>query len=363
MPLLHANPFTAVRHRLRCTLIVPGLLLGLGLSAADPTQFAAAKALYDSDQLAPALVAFERIAASDPHDAEINFHLGELALRRNEPEKAIEFFRQAVSREPNSSLYHQRLGDAYGRSAQTASVFSALGFARKCAAAYQKAIELDPANIEARFSLFAYYRGAPAIIGGGHDKASREIDAIARLDPDRARIVRAALLVSDKEYAEARREVSALSPLPLNAVTADHVYLSDVEWSSVKIGWGEPARNHAWFSENTHPGVLVIVHGRMYTKGLWAHSPSRYVFPLDGKWRTFTGTVGLREGAHPDGSAVFVVRGDGRTLFRSDLLRANSSQRLQLDVSGVRELELITEPGEARNHFSWAMWADPRLQR
>ena len=333
------------------------------LAATEPTALNTARALFEAGKFSEAQQAFEELAAVDADNAEINFYLGEFALRRNEPEPAIAFLERAAKAAPSNSVYHHRLGDAYGRFAQQASIFRALGLAKKCVAAFQRAVELDPLNINARYSLFTFYRSAPSIIGGGADKAAAEAAAIKKLDPDRGRIALAALHVSQKKYAEARAELAANHPLDLAAVTSDRVYLSDAEWTSATVGWGEPARNYTWFDEHNQSGVVLIVHGRLYGKGLYAHSPSRYTYALDGKWNIFTATVGLREGAPEQGSAIFAVRGDGRELFRSAMLRADESRHVRLDVTGIRVLELVTEPGEQHNHFSWAIWAEPMLRR
>ncbi|MDO8543548.1 MAG: NPCBM/NEW2 domain-containing protein [Opitutaceae bacterium] len=329
----------------------------------DPAAINSARALYEKGRFGEAQSAFEKLFASAPKDPEVNFHLGELALHRNEPEKAVAFFASAIAAAPNVSRFHHRLGDAYGRSAQKASVFSAFGLARKCLASYRRAVELDPANIDARYSLFVFYRNAPGIIGGGSDKAATEADAIKKLDPDRGRVAWAALYVSQEQYDHALATLAEFRPLDLATVQGDSVYLSDVAWTDGKVGWGQPARNHTWFDEKSHPGVVLIVHGRLYGKGLYAHSPSRYAFALDGKWKVFTATVGLRDGAHPQGSAIFTVRGDGRELFRSAMLRVDASKTVNVDVAGVKELELLTEGGEGHNHNSWAIWAEPRLRR
>jgi tetratricopeptide (TPR) repeat protein len=338
-------------------------ILSIRAAAPDSSAIAAARALVEAGKNNEAEKAFEQLAASDPRNAEINFHLGEFALRRNQLEKAITFFEAAVSAAPESSLYHHRLGDAYGRSAQKASVFRALGLAKKCLAAFQRAVELDSNNVAARYSLFTFYRSAPGIIGGGVDKAAAQAAAIKKLDPHRGRLAFAALHVSQKKYADARAELAENRPLDLAAVHGDAVYLSDVEWTNASVGWGEPARNYTWFDENNQSGVVLLVHGRLYAKGLYAHSPSRYTFALDGKWKVFTATVGLRDGAHAMGSAVFIVLGDGRELYRSSLLRTDASDSVRLDVSGVQRLELVTEPGEQHKHFSWAIWAEPMVRR
>jgi len=332
-------------------------------AASDHAALSAARAQYEAGRLDEAEHAFEKLAASEARNAEASFYRGEIALLRNNPDKAVKFFEQAVNAAPDVSPYHHRLGDAYGRAAQEASIFRALGLARKCLAAFKRAVELDPGNLDARYSLFTFYLGAPRIIGGGTGRAAAEAAAIKERDADRARVAFAALHVQQKQFDRARAELAEMRALDLASVRSDRVFLSDVQWTSAEVGWGEPARNHTWFDEKNPRGVVLLVHGRLYGKGLFAHSPSRYSFNLEGKWNIFSATVGLRDGAPEEGAAIFTVRGDGRELFRSAQLRVNASQRVRLEVSGIHELELLTEPGSQDNASSWAIWAEPRLRR
>src|SRR5205807_6702679 len=115
-------------------------------------------------------------------------------------------------------------------------------------------------------------------------------------------------------------------------------------------------RNYFWFDDHIQNGVFLTLGGRFYDKGLYAHSPARFVFPVARKWKTFAATVGLRDGAHPQGSAIFTVRGDGRELYRSRLLRVGDGEDVKVDITKVKELELLTDGGEGHNHNSWAIW-------
>lgn len=160
-----------------------------------------------------------------------------------------------------------------------------------------------------------------------------------------------------------RAAIDPAPPTKLATVTDNQVFLSDVAWVDARVGWGKVARNHYWFDDNIQNGVFLSLRGEVYAKGLYAHSPSRYVFELDGKWRSFTATIGLRDGAQPQGSAIFSVRGDGRELYRSPILRPESCEKIKVDVAGVKQLELGAVGGESHNHFSWAIWVDPRLER
>ena len=175
-------------------------------AATDPAQVGAARALYDARKLPDAQAAFEKIAAADPTCAEAPHFLAQLSLRRNDSDKAVVYAEKAVALAPNNADCQHTLGDAYGSSAQKASVFSQFGLARKCVAAYQRAVALAPANADFHQSLFDYYRQAPGIAGGGTDKALAEAAAIKKLDPLRGRIAFATLYTADKKYDQALAE-------------------------------------------------------------------------------------------------------------------------------------------------------------
>jgi tetratricopeptide (TPR) repeat protein len=95
------------------------------------------------------------------------------------------------------------VGHAAGLSALKAGLFSKLGFAKQCKAAYDKAVELDPKNIEARWSLMEYCRQAPGFLGGGMDQAYVQAEAIKKIDARKGTQAYGNLYVADKKYADA----------------------------------------------------------------------------------------------------------------------------------------------------------------
>jgi hypothetical protein len=60
---------------------------------------------------------------------------------------------------------------------------------------------------------------------------------------------------------------------------------------------------------------------------------------------------------------VFVIKGDGKELYRSDLVKDFQERKLSVDVTGVDELELVAEDGGNGNSSDWAIWFDPTLRR
>lgn len=164
---------------------------------------AEAAELYRTKRYAEARTAFEQVIAAEPANADAAYHLGDLALMRDAPEEGVPWLERATALAPNSSQYFHELGDAYGLAAEKAGLFSKLGWARKCQAAYERAVALDPEDVEARYALFSYYRQAPSIAGGGLDKARAQAGEIQRRDDLRGTLALVELSVAERKFDEA----------------------------------------------------------------------------------------------------------------------------------------------------------------
>ncbi len=198
-----------------------GLLAAAAAAAADLSSISS---LLTANKLPEAAAALAPLAAATPNDPEVNFYLGELALRRKELEKATAFFEKASAAAPTVSRYQRRLGDAWGTQAAEASIFRQPGLAKKCLAAYERAVVLDPKDIDARLSVFEFYRRAPALFGGGFEKSSATAQAIKDLDPARGRVAFATLYVGEKQIDKAFAEFDA----PLKANPDDYTSLYQI---------------------------------------------------------------------------------------------------------------------------------------
>jgi len=186
-------------------------MLLLALAAISATSAAAASEL--EKQCEPLLAAgkfaeaqdiAQKAIAADPKDAEAQYYLGVVLIEQDNYADATPQFEKAVALAPNISKYHRGLGDAHGLAALHAGLFHKLGLAKKSKAAYEKAVELDPASVNARASLINYLWQAPAIAGGGKDKAFAQIDELEKINPPAGRAQRLAYCIKDKNYAAAR---------------------------------------------------------------------------------------------------------------------------------------------------------------
>ena len=122
---------------------------------------------------------------------------------------AISACERARNLDPTSSLNLLWLGRAYGEKADRAGFFSAAGLAGKVRSSFERAVELNPQDWEARTDLAEFYLEAPSIVGGGKDKARLQADALMSLNPGMAHWILARIASKDKDMATTEREYRA----------------------------------------------------------------------------------------------------------------------------------------------------------
>lgn len=109
------------------------------------------------------------------------------------------------------------LGRAYGEKADDSSPFTAARIAGKIRGNFEKAVQLDAKNIDARSDLAEYYLEAPGFMGGGTDKAVDQARLIAQQDAAKAHWVNARIAEKRKDFATAEREYNEAIKVGQNA--------------------------------------------------------------------------------------------------------------------------------------------------
>ena len=161
-------------------------------------------ALYKARRYAEAKEILLKAVAASPRDAAARAYLGQIYSDfDHDPDAAAASLEEAVKLDPQRSLYHQWLGSAYGDQADKAGIFKGPGFAKKCRMEFEKAVALDPTDVEARDSLMQFYSQAPGIVGGGMDKARAQAIAMAKLDPSRGFLAEASIAEREKDAEKA----------------------------------------------------------------------------------------------------------------------------------------------------------------
>jgi tetratricopeptide (TPR) repeat protein len=107
---------------------------------------------------------------------------GQTLFRAGDLDGAAEALEQAVELAPNDAEAHHLLGATYGRQAQAASMFGKMRLAGKIKDEFERAVALAPETLDYRESLLQFYAAAPAVAGGGVDKARAQAAEIAKRD-------------------------------------------------------------------------------------------------------------------------------------------------------------------------------------
>ncbi len=149
------------------------------------------------------------------------------------------------------------------------------------------------------------------------------------------------------------------------AVPSGNVYLSDLNWLSATNGWGPVERDRSNGETALGDGRPITLNGVVYAKGLGAHAHSEIIYNLGGNCSRFQAAVGLDDEVDHQtqwGSVIFRVLVDGVQIFDSGVMRGNSpTQRIDVDVSGRQELQLVITDAGDNNYYDHADWADARL--
>jgi tetratricopeptide (TPR) repeat protein len=144
-----------------------------------------------------------------PADAESFNLLCRAYFMMDEWDPALEACQRAVGLAPQNSMYQLWLGRVYGEKADHSSIFSAPGLAKQARSAFERAVQLDPSNWDARADLGEFYAEAPGIVGGGKDKARAQADALMAINPAMGHWVLARIAEKDKQPDVAEREYRA----------------------------------------------------------------------------------------------------------------------------------------------------------
>lgn len=124
-------------------------------------------------------------------------------------DRGIAACEQATNLDPHNSAYQLWLARTYGEKADRAGFLSAAGLVKKVRTSFERAVELEPKNSEARADLAEFYMEAPSIVGGGKDKARAQAEALLPINPGMAHLVLGRIAEKDKQSADAEHEYRA----------------------------------------------------------------------------------------------------------------------------------------------------------
>lgn len=96
-------------------------------------------------------------------------------------------------------------------------------------------------------------------------------------------------------------------------------------------------------------GTPITLGGKVYSRGLGIFPQTRLKYRLGGDFSRFRAIAGIDDAAPRLKTSVHcTIAGDGRMLFDAEIAPADAPRMIDLDVTGVRDLELFVDFGADR---------------
>ncbi|WP_374675445.1 hypothetical protein [Ideonella sp.] len=249
------------------------LLAAIGLSALLTAPALHAQALRDpawntlleQDRHAELEAAARQRLKAEPADPQATAALGYALLAHAQPadvDAALPLVEACLQRHPQAGECHHMLGLVMGVQALRAGMLKAMTMAGRIRTGFEQGVALAPDNFNHRVGLLQYYLAAPAIAGGGVDKARELVRQTEARDAEQGRCLQAMVALSQERFDEAERLLWPLLAAAQPAVrNAAYQQLGGMGAARLQNQQVEPARTLFERLAQADPGRALAVYG------------------------------------------------------------------------------------------------------
>jgi tetratricopeptide (TPR) repeat protein len=153
------------------------------LIAFSQSDFSNAEKLFRQGNYEQSQTAFENFLKDNPNNLKTIEYLGDLRGISKDWPAAMAYYQKLKKLKPSEADYYYKYGGALGMLAEESNKFYALGMIGDIRESFEKAIQLDPKHIEARWALIEFYLQLPGIVGGSEHKATNYANELLAISP------------------------------------------------------------------------------------------------------------------------------------------------------------------------------------
>lgn len=177
-------------------LLFPLLILG-------QTPFMKGEKLFKEGKFDEAQPLLENYLKSNPNHLRTLEYLGDIAGHNKTWDESISYYKKLKTLKPTEANYFYKYGGALGMKSLEVNKFKALGMIGEVRSSFEKAIQLNPKHIEARWALIELNLQLPGIVGGSEVKAIKYSAELRELSPVDGYLSRGHIDEYFKRYTEA----------------------------------------------------------------------------------------------------------------------------------------------------------------
>lgn len=121
-------------------------------------------------------------------------------------------------------------------------------------------------------------------------------------------------------------------------------YLSQMEPREIKY---VPYFDFTWKyrRDRNIDGGPIRLANKTYNRGLSIHSRTELRYRLGGEYRSFQAMMGIDQSMGRKGDVQVTISGNGKELLKADVRGADAPRPIDLDVTGIRDLEILVDFG------------------
>ena len=147
------------------------------------SDYAKAEKLFEAGRYEQSRIIFENFLKDNPSHLKTIEYLGDIAGHQKSWDKAIGYYQKLKKMKPSEANYYFKYGGVLGMKAKESNKLKALGMIGEVKESFEKAIELNPKHIEARWALIMVYIQLPSFVGGSETKAIKYSNELLKLSP------------------------------------------------------------------------------------------------------------------------------------------------------------------------------------
>jgi tetratricopeptide (TPR) repeat protein len=159
------------------------IVLFLPMLLFSQTDFEKAEKLFSQGKYALAKPIFEDALVGNPNNLKTLEYLGDIEGYTKSWDNAMVYYSKLKKLNPSDATYYYKYGGCLGMKAKECNKLKALGMIGDIKSNFEKAIQLNPNHIDARWALIELYLQLPGIVGGSERKAERYANELLKISP------------------------------------------------------------------------------------------------------------------------------------------------------------------------------------